>query len=65
VTRECPWLYGQAANQPCCERFASKENEFFLNVVEARIRFIKDKEGKIAGLALHPGGQEMPAKGTR
>src|ERR1019366_2087421 len=56
VTREGSRLFLQATGQPRFEIFAQSESEFFLEVVDARITFLKD------GLILHQGGLDQKAK---
>lgn len=37
-------------------------DEFFLKVVEARVRFTRDAAGRVDGLVLRQGGRDLPAK---
>ena len=60
VTREGNALYGQPTEQARVQLFAEKEDEFFLKVIDAQIRFTKDATGKITGLVLIQGGQSSP-----
>jgi serine-type D-Ala-D-Ala carboxypeptidase/endopeptidase len=60
VTREGNALYGQPTDQARVQLFAEKEDEFFLKVVDAQIRFTKDPSGKVTGLVLTQGGQSSP-----
>ncbi len=53
-------LYTQATGQPEFEVFASKKDEFFLKVVEARVTFTRDSEGKVTGMVLHQNGRDIP-----
>jgi hypothetical protein len=53
-------LYTQATGQPEFEVFASKKDEFFLKVVEARVTFTRDAEGKVTGMVLHQNGRDVP-----
>ena len=46
-------LYIQATGQPEFQIFASKKDEFFLKVVEAKVSFTSDGEGKVAWMILH------------
>ncbi len=62
ITREGKQLFGQATNQPRFELFAESENEFFIKAVKADITFTKDENGKITGLVLHQGGNDIPGK---
>lgn len=55
-------LMGQPTGQPKSELFAETEQDFFLKVVDASIRFQKEDNGKVNGLLLLQGGREMKAK---
>jgi D-alanyl-D-alanine-carboxypeptidase/D-alanyl-D-alanine-endopeptidase len=52
----------QATNQEAGPVFASARDEFFYKGVNAQISFIRDAAGKVAGLVLHQGGRDSPAK---
>ncbi|PKL83682.1 MAG: serine hydrolase [Ignavibacteriae bacterium HGW-Ignavibacteriae-3] len=54
-------IYAQATGQPVFEIFPSNENEFYLKVVNAQIKFVKEK-GIVTQLVLFQNGREMPAK---
>ena len=62
VTTEDGRLFTQVTGQPKFEVFPMSEKEYFLKVVEARITFETDAEGKATSLTLHQNGQDMPAK---
>jgi hypothetical protein len=47
---------------PKFELFPLAENEFFLKVVDARIKFVKDEKGEVAHSNLYQNGQEVTAK---
>ena len=53
-------LYTQATGQPEFEVFASKKDEFFLKVVDAKVTFTRDQDGKVAGMILHQNGRDIP-----
>lgn len=53
-------LFTQATGQPEFEVFASKKDEFFLKVVEARVSFTRDSDGKVTGMVLHQNGRDLP-----
>jgi hypothetical protein len=53
-------LYTQATGQPEFEVFALKKDEFFLKVVEAKVSFTRDAEGKVNGMVLHQNGHDVP-----
>jgi CubicO group peptidase (beta-lactamase class C family) len=54
-------LFTQATGQPEFEVYASKKDEFFLKVVEARVSFTRDGDGKVAGMVLHQNGRDASA----
>jgi D-alanyl-D-alanine carboxypeptidase len=62
VTREGDRLMTQATGQQKVEIFPSSDTEFFLKVVDARITFVKDPDGKVNQLVLRQNGREMPAR---
>ncbi len=55
-------LKAQATGQQEVELYAEKQDLFFLKVIEAKIEFVKDKDGKVEKLILHQGGVDQPAK---
>ena len=61
VTRDDGQLSAQLTGQPAVPIFASSPSEFFLRVVDARITFQVDGDA-VAGLTLHQGGRELPAR---
>ncbi|MGH9362426.1 MAG: serine hydrolase, partial [Thermoanaerobaculia bacterium] len=65
VTQEGEKLFGQATGQPRFELFAESETEFFLEVVDAQVSFVRDAAGAVTGLVLHQGGRDMPGKKTK
>ena len=62
VTREGDRLMTQATGQAKVEIFPSSETDFFLEVVDAQITFVRGPDGKVDQLVLHQGGRDMPAK---
>ncbi|HEX8247150.1 MAG TPA: serine hydrolase [Pyrinomonadaceae bacterium] len=62
ITREGNKLMVQATGQPAAELFPESETKFFLRVVDAQITFTKEASGKVTGLILQQGGQNIPAK---
>ena len=52
-------LFGQPTGEAKAELFAASETQFFLTVVDAQVEFVKDATGKITGMLLVQGGQEM------
>jgi len=55
-------LKAQATGQPSFDLFAEKENIFFLKVVEAKIEFIKDANGKVTEMILYQNGEHKVKK---
>ena len=49
-------LKAQATGQQEFEVYPEKENVFFLKVVDAKMEFVKDAEGKVTELILHQNG---------
>lgn len=64
VTTKGAQIFAQLTGQPQFEIFAESEDTFFLKVVEAKLLFDKNEDGKITGLTLNQGGRQMPAKKT-
>ena len=62
VTEKDAGLFVQATGQENFPVYATAKDEFFYKVVDARISFERDGAGKVTGLVLHQGGQNMPAK---
>ena len=61
VTRDGGQLSAQLTGQPAVPIFASSPTEFFYRVVDARITFQVDGDA-VAGLTLHQGGRDLPAR---
>ncbi len=62
VTREGEHFYAQATGQGKNEIFAETESRFYLKVVNAKLQFDKDADGKITQLILLQGGREQQGK---
>jgi CubicO group peptidase (beta-lactamase class C family) len=62
VTKEGEQLFVQLTGQPKFEIYPRSETEFFLQVVKADIKFVKDDTDKVASLVLKQGGVEQTAK---
>lgn len=62
ILRRGDKLISRATGQPEVELFPESETRFFLKVVDAEVDFVKDASGRVTGLVLHQGGQDMPAK---
>lgn len=55
-------IFAQATGQSDVEIFKEKENVFFLKVVEAKLEFEKDANGKVIAVTLFQNGQEVKGK---
>ena len=62
IFKEGEKLMTQATNQPKFELFPESETTFFLRVVDAKVTFVKDAQGKVTGIVIHQGGRDIPAK---
>lgn len=62
ITQEGDSLFAQATGQSKAQLFPEGDRAFFFKVVDAQITFEGDVNGKAAGLVLHQGGRDMPAK---
>jgi CubicO group peptidase (beta-lactamase class C family) len=62
ILRRGDKLISQATGQPEVELFPESETRFFLKVVDAQVDFVSDASGRVTGLVLHQGGQDLPAK---
>jgi CubicO group peptidase (beta-lactamase class C family) len=55
-------LYAQATGQSEFAISPLSETMFYTKIVDAKIEFVKDSDGKIGSLILHQNGRDMPAK---
>jgi CubicO group peptidase (beta-lactamase class C family) len=55
-------LKAQATGQSEFPIFAESEKMFFYKVVDAKVEFVKDSNGKIQELILHQNGQDIPGE---
>jgi serine-type D-Ala-D-Ala carboxypeptidase/endopeptidase len=62
ITVEDGKLMAQATLQSKFEVFPESETEFFYKVVDAKLSFEKDKDGKVTQLVLHQNGRDLPGK---
>jgi serine-type D-Ala-D-Ala carboxypeptidase/endopeptidase len=62
ITRDGTQLFVQATGQPKLEIFPESDRDYFLKVVDARITFETDSQGRATGLVLHQNGMNQPAK---
>lgn len=54
-------LFAQATGQGKAPLFATAKDEFFYKIVDARLSFQRDANGKVTGLILRQGGRDTPA----
>lgn len=59
VTVENGQLIVQATGQPKISAYAESETIFFAKIVEAKLEFVRDKDGKLSCI-LHQGGRDIP-----
>jgi len=62
ITREGAHLFEQATSQPKFEIFPESNKDYFLKVVDARITFVTDAQGRATELILHQGGADQHAR---
>jgi CubicO group peptidase (beta-lactamase class C family) len=62
VFREGEKFMTQATNQGPIEIFAESETVFYPKVIQAKLTFLKDAEGKVTSLRLNQGGREVTGK---
>ena len=60
VTLEDGRLMVQATGQEKFPVFAESETEFFYKVVDARLTFVREADGKVKRVVLHQGGRDLP-----
>ena len=65
ILRRGDRLISLATGQPEVELFPESETRFFLKEVDAQVDFLLDGAGKVTGLVLHQGGQDLPARKIR
>ena len=64
VTRKGAQLLVQLTGQPANDVYASAKDEFDYKIVDARISFERDANGKVKDLVLHQNGHDIPAVKT-
>jgi CubicO group peptidase (beta-lactamase class C family) len=62
VYREGEKFMSQATNQNPIEIFAESETTFYPKVMQAKLTFLKDADGKVTGVSLNQGGRELTGK---
>lgn len=65
VTSENDKLYVEATGQPKLRIYPRSETEWFYKVVDARLVFDVDDQGKCDTLTLHQNGLALPAARLR
>lgn len=61
-SREGDKFFTQATGQQKFELFAQTETDFFIEVVEAQVTFVKDDKGQVTHVVLHQNGRDQPAR---
>lgn len=61
-SREGDKFFTQATGQGKIEIFAETETDFFLEVVDAQVTFVKDDKGQVTQVTLRQNGANQPAK---
>lgn len=61
IRRDGDRLLARLTGQSFLEIFPESETEFFYNVVNAQIAFVKDNQGRVTDLVLHQNGQNPKA----
>jgi CubicO group peptidase (beta-lactamase class C family) len=61
ITVNAGQLYARLANQPALPVFASAKDKFFYTVVDARLDFEHDADGKVVALILRQNGRNQRA----
>jgi CubicO group peptidase (beta-lactamase class C family) len=62
ITREGNYLFGQATGQDKFQLYPESGTKFFLKVVDAKVEFFKDTNGKITHLILYQNGEHQAKK---
>ncbi len=62
ISREGDRFFGQATGQERFEIFAETDADFFFEVVDAQITFVKDDKGQVTHLVLHQNKMDQQAK---
>ncbi len=62
ITKNGSQLSAQATDQSAAEIYPKSDSIFYLKVVVAQITFNKNEDGKVVGLTLSQGGQELYGK---
>lgn len=61
IVRRGDGLMSRVTGQVFFPIFARAKDEFFYEVVDARMSFVRDAAGKVTGLVQHQSGRDMPA----
>jgi hypothetical protein len=65
IRREGDRLLARLTGQSFMEILPESETEFFYNVVDAQITFVKDDQGRVISLILHQNGRNLKAPKTK
>ena len=65
ITKEDNHLFAKITGEPIIEMFPKSETEFFFNVVNAHITFVKDDKGTVANAILTVGDYKVEIPKTR
>jgi hypothetical protein len=65
VTRDGERVFAQMTGQKRFEIFPDSEMAFFWKVMDARVMFVRDDEGKVTHARVHQGGKELVAPRIR
>jgi dienelactone hydrolase len=65
IMKEGDKLMGQGPGGPPVQLFPYTETEYFLDVMDLQIIFVKDESGRINELIIHEGDQHISAKKTK
>jgi CubicO group peptidase (beta-lactamase class C family) len=62
IRRDGEKLLGQATGQSEFQLFAESPSKFYLKVVDAKVEFVKDADGKVSHLVLYQNGEHQGKK---
>jgi serine-type D-Ala-D-Ala carboxypeptidase/endopeptidase len=62
ITEQQGGLYAQRSGQHALPIYAASEREFFLEIVDVKLRFEVDRKGKTLAVVLHQNGSDQRAR---
>ena len=62
ISQKSDSLFAQATGQGAAEIYPESKDKFYYKVVAAKIKFNRNKAGKVESLTLFQNGRQMPAK---